>query len=121
VQDMPQAHAMTTKRIPYRCMKCRGRNTGTAHESLRKTPKCRHCGHFRFYIDMARLNRTDICRDEACWYHPHRYGSTLCIHHKDYELMTRVHRHGEDEAEVRMEIAMRLPAPVMSASAHCPF
>lgn len=92
----------------YRCMRCRGRNT-LAHkfEWYKRTPTCRHCGHFRMYPDRERQYRKDICRDSSCCHYPHRIGSTVCIHHPQHEIIVRTGRGGELLSYVLEDIARR--------------
>jgi DNA-directed RNA polymerase subunit RPC12/RpoP len=89
----------------YRCMKCRGRNT-LKHELewYKRTPKCKHCGHFRFYLDKARQYRTDICRCSG-YHYTHRTGSKFCEFNSNQELMIRVDRYGEKVEDVLLDMA----------------
>jgi hypothetical protein len=93
----------------YRCNKCRGRNP--LRSPLFKCwpePKCKHCGHDKFYLDKARQYRNDYCTCEG--YHwKHRTGSKFCIENPNYELNVRTERYGEDRAEVQLEIALAAP------------
>jgi hypothetical protein len=108
----------------YRCNKCRGRNTiKHKYEWYKKAPSCRHCGHAEFippegsikkavigpvfYLDKARQYRKDICRDTSCCHYPHRYASTLCIHHPQHEIIVRTGRYGEALEDVLADIARR--------------
>ena len=108
---------------PYRCMQCRGRNT-LAHrlEWYKRTPKCKHgCGCNRFYMDKARLRRTDYCVCEG-YHHTHRIKSAYCVHNPNYELHSRVGRYGEDQALVLAEIAARARQTELELElAGCPF
>lgn len=89
----------------YRCMKCRGRNTWKhPWEWYKRTKKCRHCGHFRFYLDKARQYRTDYCCC-AGYHHTHRSGSKFCEMNPQHELMVRTERYGEAVADVALDMA----------------
>ncbi len=68
-----------------------------------RTPKCKHCGHFRYYLDKGRQYRTDYC---SCggYHHKHRQGSKFCESNPDYEFNVRTMRYGEDPEEVRFDI-----------------
>lgn len=92
----------------YRCLKCRGRNKKKKPiDHYVRVQKCRHCGHAGFYLDKERQNRKDICRDEACCHYPHRYRSSLCLHHPQAEIIIRTGRYGEPLADVLADIARR--------------
>jgi hypothetical protein len=94
--------------FPYRCSKCRGRNTlPRALEDYIRVPKCRHCAHGSFYVDKIRLARRDGHENCRCggYHHTHRIKSKFCEHHPDYQFNVRTMRYKECPEEVRLDIA----------------
>lgn len=96
--------------FPYRCCKCRSRNTSLkpvtnwlptrgvplthreVTQRLREVggKRCKHCGHTSFYLDAYRMKRKPcrcssglIGRTGAI---PHRWGSPCCIHRQGHEI-----------------------------------
>lgn len=107
--------------VAYRCMKCRGRNTlPRPLEHYIRTPKCKHCGWFRFYLDKARQYRKDYCSCEG-YHYTHRIKSKFCVHHPEYEFNVRTMRYGEDPEDVRIEMALNRPANKEEETTECPF
>ena len=91
--------------FPYRCMKCRALNTLNRRiADYIRVPKCKRCGHRKFYIDKQKWYRTDYCRCED-YHYTHRIKSPFCIHHPNYEYNVRVRRYGEDPAAVNFDLA----------------
>lgn len=95
----------------YRCMKCRGRNVFLRElDTYIRRKKCRHCGHFRFYLDRRRQWRTDYCRCNG-YHYTHRIGSPYCEHNENYQVNVRVGRYGEKLEDVLEDIKLREQCP----------
>lgn len=93
----------------FKCMKCRTRHVFRHPVEWYKIKrKCRSCGHWRFYLDKERTNRNDYCTCGTTHY-PHRYKSSLCMHHPDYQMIVRTQVYGEERIEVMIDMAFNSP------------